>query len=469
MSFEYLPRVMRTASFGLALLYSGLLALSTVVLGAIVYWSMQASLDRQMTSRINAEVDLLTQELRSEGQGELIKEISERTQFFHAFEYAATDSKGNHLVGNLPNVIQHAGWSTVTIPYTSPSGSGGTFRVRTVPLDHGIWLSVGDDLGPQEEIENAFFEAAIWAVVAFLLLGLIGGLLLSRAFLLRVDAITETAEAIIAGEMQTRIRLRGTDDNFDRLSLTLNRMLDRIQVLMESLTQVSSDIAHALRTPLSRLQHKLEAAKDRLHSEPKLEEAIDGAVKETENILTTFSALLRIAQMEAATRTAGFDMVDLSKIFETVAQAYSVAAEDQGKMMDVRIAPSVSVWGDKDLIAEMLANLLDNAITHTPAGSRISVALELRETGIVGCVADNGAGVAPDERDRIFRRFYRSKRSAATPGSGLGLALVAAVADLHGITLVADDNAPGFLVTMTFPLRSKFQAREFGTILRAAE
>jgi signal transduction histidine kinase len=373
MSFARLARVVRTASFGLAVLYALLFAVSALILGTIVYWTVQASLDRQMLTRLDAEIDLLQQEFRSEGLQELLKEVHERTNYFPALEYLVLDADGYRLVGDLPAIPPGVGWTDVSIPANAHVRGGRKFRVRSVVLGDGVRLVVGDDLGPMQDIQTAFLEALGWALLAFLLLSLSGGLLLSRRFLQRVDTITHTAEAIIGGEFQSRVPLRGTNDNFDRLSHTLNRMLDRIQELMESLSQVSNDIAHALRTPLGRLRQKLERARASAENNSKCESAIDAAVIETETILDTFSALLRIAQIEASTRSAGFRELDLSMLFETVTEAYATVAEDQGKAISARIAPSIRSWGDKDLLTEMLASLLDNAITHTPPGAHIEV------------------------------------------------------------------------------------------------
>lgn len=292
-------------------------------------------------------------------------------------------------------------------------------------------------------------EASVWGFLAFLALSISGGLLLSREFLRRVEAITRTANAIIEGELESRVPLRGNQDNLDRLSGTLNRMLDRIQVLVKGLSQVSNDIAHALRTPLGRLQQKLEMAQ-KLAPTSKCKSAIDDAVAESMQILDTFSALLRIAQIEADTRSAGCRKIDLSALFETVSEAYAASAEDQGKTISAEIAPAVTTWGDKDLLTEMLANLLDNAIRHTHPGSHIEVTLASAGSKFIASVADDGPGIPTQERELVFRRFYRLERSIGTPGIGLGLSLVAAVAELHGMELHAEDNAPGLRITMTF-------------------
>jgi signal transduction histidine kinase len=276
--------------------------------------------------------------------------------------------------------------------------------------------------------------------------GLVGGWLVSSRFLSRIDEITKAADGIIGGDMGRRIPIRGTNDDFDRLAATLNRMLDRIAGLLENLRQVSNDIAHDLKTPLTHLRNRLVAAKSNSHDK---EAAIDAAIGDTEEILETFSALLRIAQIESGTRRSGFREVDLSWLFETVAEDFRPVAEEEGKSLVPVIQPGLTTTGDKDLLVQMLANLLENAIRHTPAGTQIELSLARMASGFVASVADNGPGVPADERERIFRRFYRLEKSRTTQGSGLGLSLVAAIADLHGIAVAAWDNAPGLSVSMT--------------------
>jgi signal transduction histidine kinase len=344
--------------------------------------------------------------------------------------------------------------------------------VKTKLFDNGYRMTVGDDLAPIHQIRRAFFEALIWTLAAFLGLALLGGILLSTLFVRQVDIISNTVAEIIEGNLDSRVPLRGTYDPFDRLSASLNHMLDRIQLLMETLSQISNDIAHALRTPLSRLRHKLETARLCAERDAEVKETIDAALTETDTILDTFSALLRIAQIESGTRTAGFGNIDLSNLFETVADAFSMVAEEDGKTLTSNIAPKVVYWGDADLLSEMLANLIENAIKHTPEGTDIEVTLTNQNSVPIAAVADNGPGVPDQHRTRIFRRFYRLERSSAKPGSGLGLALVAAVAELHGIELVVTDNRPGLRLTMSFTARPDkwVEGRDFaGELLVASK
>ena len=252
MSFGLPLRLVRTASFGLALLYATLLAVSAVILGFVVYWTVQASIDRQMGARIDAEIEILKGELRSEGSAELTREIETRINYFGALEYFLADADGNRLAGNLSNLPTTDGWSDIAIADPPLGKDPKYFRVKTVHLDNGYRLVVGDDLASKEDIRRAFLGALGWALLAFLVLTLTAGALLSSAFLSRVDAIGRTAEAIINGDLDSRVPLRGTNDNFDRLAATLNRMLDQISALdgepEPSLERHRPCAAHSART-----------------------------------------------------------------------------------------------------------------------------------------------------------------------------------------------------------------------------
>ncbi len=450
MSSGLLPRLVRTASFRLAMLYAGLLACSMIIIGAVVYWGIELSLERQMAARIDAEIELLKDELRAEGVSELIEEVERRGNALST-EYLLLDAKGARIAGTMPVVPTDLGWSTRALSTERRSTTvNRTLLIHSVDLDNGMRLSVADDYESIEDVRHAWIEAAAWCAIAFLLLSVLGGLLLSRVFLRRVDAIRATAESIIRGHIESRIPLRGTNDNFDLLSLTLNQMLDRIQSLMDGVRYLSNHIAHALRTPLSRLQQKLEAARKVALGNPSYETALENMQRELEEILRTFSALLRISKIEVGARQSSFGEVDLSALLRTVSDAYSAAAEEQGKAINADIPPSLCIRGDRELLKEAMANLLDNAIRHTPTGTNIEVALRRDRSSIVASVADNGLGVPDEARDLIFQRFYRLDRSANVEGAGLGLAFVTAVSGLHGSKLRACDNGPGLRIELTF-------------------
>ncbi len=451
------PRLLRTASFRLAALYLMLFTASALVLGAVVFWTTRAALEQQLRAGIVAEVASLTADYRAGGLPRLLADIEARGRGSAALDYLVQDRDGRRVGGEIPAIGHALGWLRLTIREAEAPGQRDEperLEVLAVSLGDGVVLAVGDDTGRVTEAEEAVLRAFGVAVGLTVLLGGAGGAWLSHLFLRRVDAIGRTAEAIIGGDLDRRIPVRGTGDDLDRLAMTLNRMLERIAALMESLRQVTNDIAHDLRTPLSRLGQKLESARAGARSLAEYERAVEGAIAEAEALLGSFAALLRIAEIEAGAQRAAFRRVDLSRLAETVAEAFAPAAEDAGRSLTARIAPGVRVHGDRELLTQMLVNLVENALRHTPPGSRIRVlAARVGDDGPTLAVEDNGPGVPEHERARVVRRFYRMEQSRTTPGSGLGLSLVAAIATLHGARLDLADADPGLCVSVAFPRR----------------
>ena len=447
-------RLLRTASFRLAALYVAVFAVSALVLGAAVFLAARSALEQQMAARIETEAAYLRDEFRSGGLDHLLFIVRSRGRGASALDYLVQDREGIHLAGEMPVATTvRPGWTTVEVPEASED-SGRPERVRALVSDlgGGLLLMVGDDLSRITEVEEAVATAFLWTVGLAALLGIGGGILLSRTFLARVDAIARTAEAIIGGDLARRVPVRGTNDDLDRLAGTLNRMLDRIGTLMDSLRQVSSDVAHDLRTPLSRLYQRLEDAKTHARSVAEYEVAVEGAAREAEGLLETFSALLRIAQVEGASPHAGFRDVDLSAMAEAVADAYRPDAEEAGHHLITQVAPGIVVYGDQELLTQAVANLVENALRHTPAGTHIGVNLSRNgEAGVCLTVEDDGPGVAAGDLPRLADRFFRSERSRTTPGNGLGLSLIAAVAELHGAALQLSDAGSGLRASLLFP------------------
>lgn len=446
-----LPRATRTASFRLAALYALLFGASVLTLGAVVYWSARSALDQQMTARIEAEIAALQQEYRAGGLERLRAAVHAREHAPGALDYLVQAPDGSRLAGELPRVDRRLVWINVTIgDGTKGEEKPERLRARIVALDGGNLLAVGDDLARIEEVEETILTALAWAFALTVVLGVGGGFVLSIGFLRRVDAISRTAEGIIDGDLTRRIPVRDTGDDLDRLASTLNRMLDRIGALMESLHQISSDVAHDLRTPLTRPRQRLEMARSHAGSLDDYESAVEGAVADTDSILETFAALLRIAQIEGGSRRAQFQRVDLGRIAEAVVDALAPAAEDEGHRLTAAIAVGVTIDGDKELLTQMIFNLVENGIRHTPRDSAVEVAVTAVDGAARLVVQDDGPGVPGEERQLLFQRFYRREESRTTPGSGLGLSLVAAVADLHDARWTVDDASPGLRIAVTF-------------------
>jgi signal transduction histidine kinase len=411
-------------------------------------------LNYQLNANVEGGMAKLERAYQAGGLPRLIAKVdmSEKHRHGSALFYLVLDANGKRLAGHLSVTPSQIGWSEMTYVEDEGDGDMGEVRVLLKSLGDGVRVAVGGDLEQVSDFEEAIFIGFLSAFGAVVALGVIGGLGLSLALLNRVETIRQTAEAIIAGDLSQRVPVRGVDDDLDRLSQTLNSMLDRISDLISSLRQVSADIAHDLKTPLTRLRRGLEEAQTQVQSPDKYNANIESAIVHVDEILATFSALLRIAQIEAGTRRIGFRDVDLSAIFATVAHAFEPAAEDAGKTLHCDISSNIRFWGDFELLTQMMANVVENAITHTPKGVNISVRLYCEDGAIVGVVSDDGFGVPSEEYERLFQRFYRLERSRSTPGNGLGLSLVKAVADLHSVELDVRGANPGLEVYMRFPV-----------------
>lgn len=328
----------------------------------------------------------------------------------------------------------------------------GTLIGYGVRLTNGSYIAAARDDDPVLETMEAVLEAATTAGILALTLAIIGGLLMSALSLRRVDSLDRAARAIFDGDLSRRMPVRGTHDEFDRLATSLNRMLDRIAILMDGLQQVSTDVAHDLRTPLSHLRQRLEDfGKTELTEEQR--SALEGAQREADSILSLFGALLQIAQVEGGSVKRSFVTLDLALLAKEVGEIYQAVAEGAGQVLDVEAEAGADVLGNRELLVQMIVNLLENAITHTPAGTRIQLNVRHRSGAVVLSVADNGPGIPRADQEKVFKRFYRLNASRSTPGTGLGLALVAAIAEAHDLRLDTSDNGPGLRIKLTFPRR----------------
>jgi signal transduction histidine kinase len=383
----------------------------------------------------------------------LLGEIHARARAHLAggFDYGVVTENGARLYGNVPPIKLESGWTRVKGPPDGdePAGQRERLLVYSTQLQPGLWLQVGDDVGREKEFGRAIMATFAWFLGVVATLAIAGGVVISVSVLTRIDSITRTAEAIIEGDLDRRVPLRGVADDIDRLASTLNRMLDRISLLLRVLRQVSRHIAHDLRTPLGRLRQGLEDARVKAVKASDYERAIEKAVAETDEILATFAALLRIAQIESGTRRAGFQTVDLSALAIQIAESYAPVAENAGKQLEIAVMPEVHVMGDRELLTQLLVNLIENAIRHTQNGSQVCVEiLGGRRPALI--VSDNGPGIPEAERRRIESRAYRAERGPGTDGNGLGLTLVAAVTDLHHAELKFSDRRPGVAICVLF-------------------
>ena len=450
-------KLVRSAGFRLALIHAAVFALVIAALFGTVYWAASSYTRHQLTESVRLEGYELIGEARREGMTNVAATITARLLASGApnLAYLLKDAGGHKLAGNLAPADVGAGWHMLQRPTDGALGApdeDDPILAQATALPNGGMLIVGADTHPREELLEWIIAAFLWAGGAAILVALAGGLGLGLGLSQRVEAMNLTAARIIDGELGERLPVRGRGDEFDRLALQLNRMLDRIQTLMEGLRQVSSDIAHDLRTPLGRLRQHLERTRERASTTGEYEHATEQAIQETDSILGTFGALLRIAQIESGSRRQGFVAVDLSDLVRRIDEAYGPVAEDQDRIFHAWVQPNLTVRGDADLLTQALANLVENALHHTPPGTPIEVSVHRSPKGVVAVVADRGSGIPEEEQARVLERFARLDRSRTTPGNGLGLSLVAAVADLHDATLRLSDNRPGLRVELEINL-----------------
>lgn len=458
--------LVKSAGFRFALLHTLVFVLSVSVIAWVAEVTVTSALERQARDRVETEAASLVAEYRRHGLAGLRSTIEERSSAAkRRLQYAIIDAQGQAIAGDhyLAEFARTSGSAAQLVPRSNGENPTDNILVASRSLDDGVRLIIADNLESVEDVEDVVLNGFLVALGLALLLGLGAGALFTRSLLRRVDSVTRTAEAIIAGDLSQRIALTGSGDDFDRLSTTLNLMLDKIQDLLESLRQVSSDIAHDLRTPLARLRQQLEDARIRASTPSDYELAIDRAITEADTLLDTFSALLRIAQIEAGARRSSFLGVDLSDVMRRVAEAYGPALEDSGRVLVTDISETVTIAGDRELLVQLFANLLENALSHTPKGTTVTMRLSRAGAGACAEISDSGPGIPEGERSRVFRRFYRLERSRTTPGNGLGLSLVAAIVELHDATVEVTDNTPGVKIMIRF---SESRLTKNGTSMR---
>jgi len=443
-----LLRLFRTVNFRLTAIYVALFALSVLLFDGIVFFSIRSALEQQLQRQIENQTGQLMIEYQDDGLEDLRDAIRDTIKAATGprLRYFLQAPSGKIIFDDLDVAIAPPyGWQQVMAP------DGHALLLQSTKLGDDYVLGVAAELTPIEETEQTLLSIFLWAFLAVLGIGIMGGILLSRRFLAQVDAITCTAEAIGAAHLDQRIPLRDTGDDLDHLAATINHMLDRIQQLVGDVQRVSSNIAHDLRTPLAHLQQRLEAL-HRHPLSPELETELQAAEAQLEEVLAIFAAVLRIAEIDSGTQKAHFGPVNLSAVMAQVASAFAPSAEESGHVLTSEIPADLSVAGDKQLLMQLFANLLGNALHHTPAESRVTLALRQEEGVLVVVVADNGPGVPDTLYAEIFKPFYRLEQSRHTPGSGLGLSLVAAIARLHQAEIKVGDNQPGLKVTLRFPI-----------------
>ena len=456
-------RLFKAEIFRLAALFALLFLTLTGTLIGTVLWIVEGTQRSTLVGANNADIATVRTGYRDEGLDEAIEVVRQRLGISEStprHRYSLTpdaymvikNAQGEAVIGNFPEIPCADGNFTVTLPPTSEHGQERRILGLCADIGGGASIFVGRDTAPLAITRDRILRAFTWIALGTCAFAGLGGLFLGRRFMGRVDAITQTCERIIAGHLNERIPLRGRGDEWDRLARAINDMLDRISALLENLQQVSSDVAHDLRTPLTRLRNRLEQARTGSRSLEDYSVAVARAIDDTDQLLSMFSALLRISQVETGTRAQTFSSVCVSELLERIYQLYLPVAEDCDHPLSRAIEPSVYIRGDKELLTQLFSNLIENAIKHTPATTPIRVTLDVADGCAVAAVIDGGPGIPSAERERVLRRFYRLSSSRSTDGHGLGLSLVAAIVELHGARLKLRDAETGLRVDVGFKL-----------------
>ena len=459
-----MTRFFNTNAFRLAALYFALFAGSVLALFAFFYLSTAGFIETQIEQTVGAEIRGLQEQYEQLGAAGLVALVRERSlnERVDNMIYVMTDPFLHEIAGNLsawPRSITPVkpGWITFPFDVHTRNGTVVHTALGTQLIVGGDRLLVARDLRDATVFRQHVLSTIAWAALISLGLGIIGGLLMTRQMLRRVETVANTTRHIIHGDLAQRIPLTGSGDEFDQLGTNLNAMLDQIERLMAGMRQVADNIAHDLRTPLSRLRSRLEVTLLEKPNTTRYAEVLTETIAEADQLLGTFNALLSIAEAEAGSRRDNAAVVDLAEIARNVAELYEPVADDKGLTLTVGTPDSLPVRGDRHLLSQAIANLLDNALKYTPSGS---VSLSVSRDGDTAHieVIDTGPGIPPDRRDVVFDRFVRLEGSRSTPGNGLGLSLVRAVATLHGGNVRLADNEPGLKVIFSLPAAPAVQA-----------
>lgn len=444
-------RLTHSSSFRLMIIYASLFTMSVLVLFVIIGLTTDGFMTRELDAIAANELAEIQADAGGTRTDLLLPVVDGLVRHAPGFFYLLQSRSGHVLAGNMTSIDPVAGKRSVPSRHGTLQLKGDSpIRGQGLLLPDAGYLFVGSSARARDEMRHSLLEAFFWSIGAIVALGLGGGLFLSMLVLKRIEAISLATRAIMAGKLSQRIAITGSGDELDHLSGSLNAMLERIEALVAGLEQISNDIAHDLRTPLTRLRQRLELAQGRAGSLEDMQEQVRAATRDVDTILETFTSLLRIAQIEAHAGEAGFAMIELQPLVEALLDAYAPVAEQKQQLLSADIAAGISVKGDRTLLGQLLANLIENALRHTPAGSHVAITAAPSASGVQLAVSDNGPGIPRDKTAYVIRRFARLDASRSTPGTGLGLSLVKAIAGLHHATLQLVDNRPGLSCVLTF-------------------
>jgi signal transduction histidine kinase len=452
-------RLLHTHAFRLAALYFLVFAASMLGVLLFVYWTSANFVERQTEATLDAEINGLAEQYAQRGLSGLVQLVDARSAGDRGENmlYLVTDRDGAPLAGNIAvwpaGVPAHSGWLSFTI-VTQVGSRSETHPARGAIfiIPGGYRLLVAHDISDAAAFRDRIKTTLLWAGLVALGIGLLGGAMMSRNLLRRVELVNRTSERVMAGNLSDRVPLRGSGDEFDQLAANLNRMLDQIERLMTAMREVTDDVAHDLKTPLARLRARLELALlGGAGGDGAQSEAIRAAIDEADRLLATFNALLGIAEAEAGAGRHQMARLDLSEVARQAVEFYEPVAEERGFSLKFDAEPGISVRGDRHLLSQALANLIDNALKYA-GGGEVAVRVRRHDGRAAVEVADHGPGIPAGDREAVFDRFVRLEPSRSTPGNGLGLSLVRAVARRHDGSATLADNHPGLRALLEFPI-----------------
>lgn len=444
-----------------AVAFTLIITVSVTALFAVVIALMADGLEDGIRARILQTRDALLAIDRRYGFDELVTVVTDEAESIRDVDsiFSLLDSDGKAVAGNITGEQPFEDWRILERTRLPNSTGGGTGRHRYfaiwTPVTKGMLLVGRSD----REIQQArliLMRSLGWCILATAILGVGSGVYLARGAQRRIDDIAGTLSAVSAGELHRRIPIRIPHHDLDEVGQRINAMLTQLERLVQSANQSSTDIAHDLKRPMTRLRQQLEAASEAEGTPTALRGMIEDSIAEVDSIVSTFEALLNIGQLEAGDRRSRFVDIDLRKVLDDVLEAYAPVIEDCGfKLASNRPLPlPCIIRGDHELLVQAVANLIENVLQHCPPGTTIGLALTAASRGPTVIVSDDGPGIPPDEHENVFRRFYRLERERSSPGHGLGLSLVRAIADLHGASVTLSDNAPGLKIALAFPSRA---------------
>ncbi len=446
-------------TFRLALSYLGIFTISAIALLGLVSWSTSMFIEWQVQETVEADAIGLSEKYRERGVDGLAELVTDRTRedADRRSVYLLIAPDGHRLAGNLYNWPAQTpdadGWLIFRAEYNGGATFNTDVMARTYSLADNYHLLVGRSLYDAHRIKSAINRALGCGLALTVLLGIVGGYFTSRQMVQRVEAMSRTARRIIDGDMKSRMVLSHGHDEFDQLAQAFNEMMDEIEGLVDNVRTVTDNVAHDLRTPLNRLRGRIDLALMGKADIDTFRRVLEATLAEADNLLATFNALLTISHAESGARLHQFEALDPARLAADVAELYEPLAEEKGIVLAASADPGLAIQGDRHLLFQALANLVDNAVKYTPAGGTVTVTVAPHpsEPAVEIAVADSGVGIPAEARGRVLDRFVRLDATRSTPGNGLGLSLVQAVARLHQAGLFLDDNHPGLRVRMVFP------------------